>query len=127
MLLIILSAFLSLNPSRASNCSFVNLYKSANVVTHKHDYTYGNGKCYCGATKIVEPEKSSLRINLTSYPTSIKKGSSFGLRGTISSNYNIKKVKGYIKQGDTVYASSEDTPNNKKLDVKILLPFFRLQ
>ena len=93
-------------------------YKSANVVTHKHDYTYGNGKCYCGATKIVEPEKSSLKINLTSYPTSIKQGSSFGLIGTISSNYNIKKVKGYIKQGDTVYASSEDTPNNKKLDVK---------
>jgi len=93
-------------------------YKSANVVTHKHDYTYGNGKCYCGETKVVEVEKSSLNINLTSYPTSIKQGSSFGLRGTISSNYNIKRVNGYIKQGDTVYASSEDTPNKKKLDVK---------
>ncbi len=93
-------------------------YTSANTITHKHDYSYANGKCYCGAVKEVKQEASTLKIDLTSYPTSIKQGSSFGLRGTISSNYNIKKVSGYIKQGETVIDSSEDTPNKKSLTVK---------
>lgn len=41
-------------------------------------------------------KESTLKINLTSYPKNITKGNSFNLVGTISSNYKISSVTGYI-------------------------------
>lgn len=63
--------------------------------------------------------KSNLKINLTSYPTSIKKGSSYGLRGTVSSNVKVTKVQGYVinASGKTVLTST-DTPNSTSLNIQ---------
>ncbi len=98
-------------------------YDSANVSTkkHTHNYNYDNGRCYCGEQKQVAQQtydESTLKINLTQYPSQHTQGNNFGLRGTISSNYKIKKIYGYIKQNGTVLQSTEDTPNAKSVDVK---------
>lgn len=98
-------------------------YDSANVSTkkHTHDYNYDNGRCYCGEQKQVTPQtydESTLKINLTQYPSQHTQGNNFGLRGTISSNYKVKKIYGYIKQNGNVIQSTEDTPNTKSVDVK---------
>ncbi|MBR3870241.1 MAG: peptidoglycan-binding protein [Clostridia bacterium] len=105
-------------PTLTTIVSTAKQYDSGNISTaHSHDYTYNNGQCYCGETKTTQ-QNSTLNIDLTAYPTSIRQGSPFSLSGTITSNYTIKKVSGYIKQGDVVYDSSEDIPNSKKLNVK---------
>lgn len=98
-------------------------YDSANVSTkkHTHNYNYDNGRCYCGEQKQVTQQtydESTLKINLTQYPSQHTQGNNFGLRGTISSNYKIKKIYGYIKQNGNVIQSTEDTPNTKSVDVK---------
>ena len=64
-----------------------------------------------------EPKVSSLQINLTQYPTSLKKGTNFGLRGTVTSNYNVKQIKGYILNGNTTVQSTTDSLNKKSVDV----------
>lgn len=63
---------------------------------------------------------STLKIDLTSYPSSIKKGSYYGLRGTISSNYKISKVEGYIlnSAGKNAISPSIDKPNKTSMDIK---------
>lgn len=89
--------------------------------THTHNYNYNNGQCYCGAVKSTAQQinaASTLKINLTKYPVQYTQGKNFGLRGTISSNYKIKKIYGYIKQNGNVVQSTEDTPNAKSVDVK---------
>ncbi|MBR2885490.1 MAG: M23 family metallopeptidase, partial [Clostridia bacterium] len=91
--------------------TFKNVYGNVWCEAESDGY---NAYVYFGDLK----GESNLKINLTSYPTSIKVGSSFGLRGTISSNYDIKKISGYIKQGNTVYQSTVDTPNSKSVDVQ---------
>jgi len=87
------------------------------TITHTHNYSYNNGQCYCGERSAAQPEKSTLNIRLTAYPTSLKQGSLFNLAGSISSNYPIRRVTGYIEQGGTVYGSSEDFPNKTSLNV----------
>ncbi|MBQ3023630.1 MAG: SH3 domain-containing protein [Clostridia bacterium] len=96
---------------------------SSNTSTkkHTHNYNFNNGKCYCGAVKATTQQssaESTLKINLTQYPSQHTQGNNFGLRGTISSNYKIKKICGYIKQNGNVIQSTEDTPNAKSVDVK---------
>ncbi|MBR6523756.1 MAG: SH3 domain-containing protein [Clostridia bacterium] len=87
---------------------------------HIHNYYYDDGKCYCGEKKGLKQqtdEQSTLKINLTKYPVQHTQGKNFGLRGTISSNYSIKKIYGYIKQNGNVIQSTEDSPNAKSVDV----------
>ena len=62
---------------------------------------------------------SSLSINMTDWPSSIKVGSSYGLRGTIKSNYSITKVEGYVQNssGSNVL-TSVDNPNSTSLNVR---------
>ena len=98
-------------------------YDSGNTVTksHTHDYNFNNGQCYCGAVKsssLQNNSESTLKINLTRYPVQHTQGNNFGLRGTISSNYKIKKIYGYIKQNGNIIQSTEDTPNVKSVNVK---------
>ncbi len=64
---------------------------------------------------------STLSINVTQYPTSITKGSSFGLRGDISSNYNISSIKGYVinSSGSTVMSTS-DYPDKKSVNIRYI-------
>ena len=101
-----------------------NLKKgSSNVVdiSHTHNYNYNNGQCYCGAVKSTAQQTnaaSTLKINLTKYPVQHTQGKNFGLRGTISSNYKIKKIYGYIKQNGNIIQSTEDSPNAKSVEVK---------
>lgn len=98
-------------------------YSSANMneQEHKHNYNFNNGMCYCGAVKATTPQTnaaSTLKISLTKYPVQHKQGKNFGLRGSITSNYKIKKIYGYIKQNGNVIQSTEDTPNAKSVDVR---------
>lgn len=62
---------------------------------------------------------STLTINLTQAPTSVSYGKCFGLRGTVTSNYSITSVNGYIidSNGKTVQ-STADNPNAKSLDIR---------
>ena len=56
---------------------------------------------------------------MTSYPENLRKGSSYGLRGTVSSNYNIKSVSGSVTNSSgTTVLSSYDAPNAKSMNVK---------
>lgn len=98
-------------------------YGSANTneQEHTHNYNYNNGMCYCGAVKKSTQQTnaaSTLKINLTKYPVQHTQGNNFGLRGTISSNYKIKKIYGYIKQNGNIIQSTEDSPNAKSVDVR---------
>lgn len=106
-----------------SNVSNVERKESAAIIDkeHKHNYNYNNGQCYCGAVKTSTQQTnaaSTLKINLTKYPVQHTQGNNFGLRGTISSNYKIKKIYGYIKQNGNVIQSTEDSPNAKSVDVR---------
>lgn len=68
------------------------------------------------------PDKvaSTLNINLTNYPTSIKEGDMFSLRGEITSNYNITNVNGYIinLSNNKTLQTTTDTPNAKSMDIR---------
>lgn len=71
---------------------------------------------------IEAPDASTLKINLTSYPTKLSPGVSYGLRGSISSNYRINEVKGKIYQyisNEYKYVSQStlDTPKSKYLNI----------
>ena len=99
-----------------SSINVINMYgnKWVKITNSKGQtgYTYlGNLKEYS------EPQTSSLNIDLTKYPTSLKQGSNFGLRGTVSSNYNVKQIKGYILNGNTTVQSTVDNLNKKSVDV----------
>lgn len=71
---------------------------------------------------IEAPDASTLKINLTSYPTKLSPGVSYGLRGSISSNYRINEVKGEIykyisNEYKHVSQSTLDTPKSKYLNI----------
>lgn len=102
-----------------SSLNVINMYGNEWVkITNskgQSGYTYiGNLKEYN------EPKASSLQINLTKYPTSLKKGSNFGLRGTVSSNYAVKQIKGYILNGNTTVQSTIDKIDKKSVDVSAI-------
>ncbi len=71
--------------------------------------------------KTVDNGPSTLAIHLTNYPTSITKGSPFGLRGEITSNYNLTTVKGYIINTDNnaTLQTTSDSPNKKSMDIRL--------
>lgn len=82
---------------------------------------------YSRSTAVQTPSKpankteasSSLKINITRAPSSHKKGTSFGLRGEVTSNYKIRSVTGSVvnSSGKTVLSSS-DAPNSKSMNVR---------
>ena len=58
-------------------------------------------------------------ISLTSYPTSIKYGSAYGLRGSITSNYKIIRVDGGIlDRSGNVVMQSVDYPNSTSMNIR---------
>lgn len=66
-----------------------------------------------------EKKESTLKIDLTSYPTSIKQGDGYGLRGSVTSNYNITEVRGYVvNSSGTTVLSSADYPNSTSMDIR---------
>ena len=88
--------------------------------TWSKSFTVGNPSASAAApTPAPTSAASTLSINMTSYPTSINAGSSYGLRGSVTSNYNITKVTGAIinASGQTVM-STTDTPNATSMDVR---------
>ena len=66
----------------------------------------------------VTNSSSTLKINMTSYPSgTLTKGKSFNLAGTVSSNYNIKKIKAkviYTQTGSLALGEVEYNPSNTK-------------
>ena len=68
-------------------------------------------------TFTVKAATSTLKIAMTAVPTSITKGSSFNLAGTVSSNYKITSVKGYIMSGSTTVQSTSCAPNSTSLAI----------
>ena len=66
-----------------------------------------------------EEKDSSLKIDLTSYPSTIKQGEGYGLRGTVKSNYSITEVRGYvINLSGNIVLSSADYPNSTSMDIR---------
>ena len=62
---------------------------------------------------------SSLSINLTRYPVTLDADTSFGLRGSVDSNYSIARVRGYIKDSNgSVVLSSNDTPGSTSMNIQ---------
>ncbi len=59
-------------------------------------------------------------IDVTSYPTSIKKGSSYGLRGLINANGGSTEVMGYIinSKGKTVQSTKLEKTSSSKFDIR---------
>lgn len=61
---------------------------------------------------------SNLRIENPSLPENLKPGQSFGLYGVVLSNYNIKRVTGYILDSShNEIMSKSDYPNTKSYDL----------
>ena len=92
-------------------------YKNSSITTI---FAYKSAEKSISSNPSVNNKNSEINIDLTSYPTSLKQGSNFGLRGTISSNYYVKQVKGYIKSGSTTVQSTVDNTNSKSVNVRNL-------
>lgn len=72
-----------------------------------------------GGGNVTSETSSSLKIRMTRYPTSLDRGDSFSLRGTISSDSRIHSIKGSIVDANgNVLQSTTDSPNAKSVDVK---------
>lgn len=96
--------------SRVTDSTKVNLIGDQTLYAHWSGNT----------TSQPDPGPSTLKINLTSCPRIITKGTAFGLRGDITSNYNITSVKGNIYSISTkqTVQSTTDTPNAKSMDIR---------
>lgn len=60
------------------------------------------------------------KIDVTSYPKSIKKGSSYGLRGSINANGGSTEVRGYIlnSNGKTVQSTTLEKTSSSSFDIR---------
>lgn len=102
-----------------SKCNGLNLDVSGAKVANKTNIQmYTNNASNAQKWKFIPV--STLNINLTSYPTSIKKGSYYGLRGTISSNYKLTKVQGSVldSKGKNALPVTVDTPTGTSLNIQ---------
>lgn len=67
----------------------------------------------------VYADASTLRVNMTSSPSSIRKGACYGLRGTVTSNYVITEVRGQILDANgREVDSTRDYPNSTSFNVR---------
>lgn len=97
--------------------------EDGSTASWQHAFTVGNAQI--GDTTVQIPSESgsvsgsAIDFDVTKYPTEIKRGSSFSLRGTISSSARISTIHGYIldASGDEVQ-SAKDTPNAKSVSIK---------
>ncbi|MBR5020114.1 MAG: peptidoglycan DD-metalloendopeptidase family protein [Oscillospiraceae bacterium] len=66
-----------------------------------------------------QPAASTLNISVTSYPVRIQTGSSWGMRGSVTSNYNITRVEGYVyNSAGYPVMTSLDYPNAPSMDIR---------
>lgn len=101
--------------SRVTSSTNVNLTGNQTLYAH-----WSSNASAQQAPAQTSPGPSTLKINLTSCPRIITKGTAFGLRGDITSNYNITSVKGSIYNISTkqTVQSTTDTPNTKSMDIR---------
>lgn len=67
----------------------------------------------------VYADASTLRVNMTSSPSSIRKGACYGLRGTVTSNYVITEVRGQILDANGREVDfTRDYPNSTSFNVR---------
>lgn len=66
-----------------------------------------------------QPAASTLKLSVTSYPTRIRYGTAWGMRGSVNSNYTISRVDGviYNSNGERVMASV-DQPNSTSMNIQ---------
>ncbi len=100
-----------------SSANVTNMYgnKWVKITNSKGDVGY---TCIDNLKEYNPPKNSEINIDLTSYPTSLKQGSNFGLRGTISSANGLKRIEGFIKKGNDTVQSTTDYPNKTSVNVK---------
>lgn len=100
-----------------SSANVTNMYgnKWVKITNSKGDVGY---ICIDNLKEYNPPKNSEINIDLTSYPTSLKQGSNFGLRGTISSANELKRIEGFIKKGNDTVQSTTDYPNKTSVNVK---------
>ena len=103
----------------------VGPYTIAALCTALYDYMTANG--YTTASLLASSvtsttAASTLKISSYNYPTTIKKGNSYSLKGTITSNYKITKVtvKVLNSSGKTVLSASA-SPNTKSYKIQTAL------
>ena len=90
-------------------------YKNSSITTI---FAYKSAEKSISSNPSVNNKNSEINIDLTSYPTSLKQGSNFGLRGTISSANELKRIEGFIKKGNDTVQSTTDYPNKTSVNVK---------
>ena len=97
--------------------------EDGNTASWQQSFTVGDVQN--GDTDIQIPSDSgvvtgtAIYFDMTKYPVEIKRGSSFSLRGTISSSARISTIHGYIldAEGNEVQ-STKDTPNSRSVSIK---------
>ena len=92
---------------------------SAGTKTWSKEFTVKGKSSSSSSSSSSSKPKSTLNVNLTKYPTSINKGKSFGLRGSVTSNYKITTVIGTIhdSKGNVVQRTT-DYPNSTSMDIR---------
>jgi hypothetical protein len=89
-------------------------------------YIYGYGHpAYTGAGQ--EPVgASTLAVSNATYPTSLSVGSSFGIHGTVTSNYTIVWVRaGVYNSAGNIAISSYKTPNANTFSISEINPYVK--
>ena len=100
-----------------ANLKFGSL--AAGSYSLRYTATDASGKTVTASRSFtVTSAASTLSISMTNVPSSINKGSSFNLAGTVNSNYNITSVVGRILQGNSVKQTVTIYPNTKSVDIK---------
>ncbi|MBQ3124045.1 MAG: peptidoglycan DD-metalloendopeptidase family protein [Clostridia bacterium] len=109
------------NPAHKTYAEVTKNFYNTNVGVMKYVYNSNTSTIVTAEpTATPTPTTSTLKINITSYPTTINQGSSFGLRGNVSSNYKLTSVNGYIlsSDGKTIIQGAYDKQNIYNVDIR---------
>ncbi len=115
------SKSVDIHSSKVNNLKFGELDPGSYVLRLTAKDANGNStsKSY---SFTVKASASTLSISMTQYPSgTLKYQNSFNLIGTVSSNYNITKIKGRVIYTDTEINALDDvtySPNKKSVQIK---------
>ena len=89
-------------------------------------YIYGYGRpAYSGSSDVPAGE-STLTVSGATYPSSLTVGQSFGIHGTVTSNYNIVWVRSAVyNSSGTLTISSYKTPGSKSFSITEINPYVK--
>ena len=101
-----------------SNLVFGSLAAGSYTLRYTAKDSSGASKTWSCNFTVTDSSSSTLAIKPSAYPTTVTKGASFNLTGTVSSNYNITQFKGEILQGSTVKQTYTTTPNSTSVNIQ---------